>query len=221
MTSETPSGSASPTPVPPAPRRRRLWVLAVPLVVFMGLAALFFSQLVSGNDPSKLPSALVGRAAPAVVLPPLEGLMAAGQPVPGLDVAALKGKPALVNIWASWCAPCRQEHPLLMELAKDPRFTLTGLNYKDTPENARRFLGQYGLPYEAVGVDPRGRAAIDWGVYGVPETFVLDRDGNIVHKFVGPLTPAVVNDTLLPLIARLSAPAQGGAAAVPSNTVVR
>ncbi len=205
MTTETPSGTGSSAEAPPAPRRRRLWVLAVPLVLFMGLAALFFSQLVSGNDPSKLPSALVGRAAPTVTLPPLEGLLAEGQPVPGLDVAALKGKPALVNIWASWCAPCRQEHPLLMELAKDPRITVTGLNYKDTPENARRFLGQYGLPYEAVGVDPRGRASIDWGVYGVPETFVLDHEGNIVHKFVGPLTPETVNGTLLPLIGKLTA----------------
>lgn len=205
MTTETPSGTGSSAEAPLAPRRRRLWVLAVPLVLFMGLAALFFSQLVSGNDPSKLPSALVGRAAPTVTLPPLEGLLAEGQPVPGLDVAALKGKPALVNIWASWCAPCRQEHPLLMKLAKDPRITVTGLNYKDTPENARRFLGQYGLPYEAVGVDPRGRASIDWGVYGVPETFVLDREGNIVHKFVGPLTPETVNGTLLPLIGKLTA----------------
>ncbi len=212
----------SPSPAPrPARLRRRLWVMAVPLVVFLALAGLFFSQLVSGNDPSKLPSALVGRAAPEVTLPPLEGLMAQGQPVPGLDVAALKGKPALVNIWASWCAPCRQEHPLLMDLAKDPRITVAGLNYKDTPENARRFLGQYGLPYEAVGVDPRGRAAIDWGVYGVPETFLLDREGRIVHKFVGPLTPESVNGTLLPLIDKLAGAPRDAAAVAPGNTAVR
>lgn len=213
MTTETPPAPVPPATPSPAPRRRRLWVLAVPLLLFLGLAALFFSQLMSGSDPSKLPSALVGRAAPQVILPPLEGLLVDGQQVPGLDVAALKGKPALVNIWASWCAPCRQEHPLLMELAKDPRITLVGLNYKDTPENARRFLGQYGLPYAAVGVDPRGRAAIDWGVYGVPETFVLDREGNIVHKFVGPLTPQAITGTLLPLIAKLTEGAASGDAA--------
>ncbi|MGQ3671121.1 DsbE family thiol:disulfide interchange protein [Xanthobacter sp. TB0136] len=213
MTSQIPSPAAP----RPARSRSRLWVMAVPLVVFLALAGLFFSQLVGGGDPSRLPSALVGRAAPDVILPPLQGLMAHGQPVPGLDVAALKGKPALVNIWASWCAPCRQEHPLLMELAKDPRITLVGLNYKDTPENARRFLGQYGLPYAAVGVDPRGRAAIDWGVYGVPETFVLDREGRIVHKFVGPLTPEAVQGTLMPLLDKLEGAPRDAAAVAPET----
>lgn len=202
MTEPLPSAS-SPAPKP----RRRAWLVALPLVVFLALAALFFSRLETGGDPSRVPSALVGRPAPAVVLEPLPGLMRAGVPVPGFDVAQLKGKPTLVNVWASWCAPCREEHPLLMQLAADPRLRLVGLNYKDAPDNARRFLGQYGLPYAAVGVDPKGRAAIDWGVYGVPETFVLDRDGLIVHKFVGPLTPETVTNTLLPLIAKLSAPA--------------
>ncbi|MFG1479517.1 DsbE family thiol:disulfide interchange protein [Xanthobacter sp. V4C-4] len=188
-------------------QRRRPWLVALPLVLFLALAALFFSRLETGGDPSRVPSALVGRPAPAVALEPLAGLTRAGVPVPGFDVAELRGKPTLVNVWASWCAPCREEHPLLMQLAADPRLRLVGLNYKDAPDNARRFLGQYGLPYAAVGVDPRGRAAIDWGVYGVPETFVLDRDGLIVHKFVGPLTPEVVRNTLLPLVTKLSAPA--------------
>jgi len=196
---------------PEMPRRaaakRRTWLVLLPLVIFLALAALFFSRLETGGDPSRVPSALVGRPAPQVTLEPLEGLNRAGVPVPGFDVAGLKGKPTLVNVWASWCAPCREEHPLLMQLAQDPRFRLVGLNYKDAPENARRFLGQYGLPYAAVGVDPRGRAAIDWGVYGVPETFVLDRNGLIVHKFVGPLTEQAVTGTLLPLIEKLSAPA--------------
>lgn len=196
------------TPQPTSPKpRRRLWLVGLPLVLFLALAALFLSRLETGGDPSRIPSALVGRPAPQVVLEPLEGLTHAGAPVPGFNVAELKGKPTLVNVWASWCAPCREEHPILMQLAQDPRLRLVGLNYKDAPENARRFLGQNGLPYAAVGVDPRGRAAIDWGVYGVPETFVLDRDGLIVHKFVGPLTPETVNGTLLPLIAKLSAPA--------------
>ena len=186
------------------PARRRLWLVALPLLVFAALAVLFFSRLETGGDPSRIPSALVGRPAPAISLAPLEGLNVAGQPVPGLTPADLKGKPTLVNVWASWCVPCRDEHPVLMELAKDKRLRLVGLNYKDAPENARRFLGQNGLPFAAVGVDPKGRAAIDWGVYGVPETFVLDKNGIIVHKFVGPLSPATVRDTLLPLIARLS-----------------
>jgi cytochrome c biogenesis protein CcmG/thiol:disulfide interchange protein DsbE len=95
----------------------------------------------------------------------------------------------IVNVWASWCAPCRQEHPLLMDLAKDPSVRVVGVNYKDNPENARRFLGQLGNPFAVVGVDPSGRAAIDWGVYGVPETFVVGPDGTVRHKHIGPLTP--------------------------------
>lgn len=199
--------SAAPASPPEAPApRRRLWLVALPLVLFLGLAALFFSRLETGGDPSRIPSALVGKPAPTIPLPPLAGLKApGGADLPGIDIAALKGKPTLVNVWASWCAPCREEHPVLMQLAKDGRFNLVGINYKDAPENARRFLGQYGLPYQAVGVDPKGRAAIDWGVYGVPETFVLAKDGTIAHKFVGPLTPETVANTLLPLIARLSA----------------
>ncbi|MEP9351465.1 DsbE family thiol:disulfide interchange protein [Xanthobacter sp. KR7-225] len=196
-------------PAPPVvapPPRRRLWLVALPLVVFLALAALFLARLETGGDPSRVPSVLVGRKAPAISLPPLADLRKGGASVPGIDTATLTGKPTLVNVWASWCGPCREEHPLLMKLAQDPRLRLVGLNYKDAPENARRFLGQYGLPYAAVGVDPNGRAAIEWGVYGVPETFVLAPDGTVAHKFVGPLTPEAVNGTLLPLIAKLSAP---------------
>lgn len=183
---------------------RRLWLLALPLLVFLALAALFLSRLEEGGDPSRVPSALVGRGAPVTVLPPLDGLNRDGAPVPGLDVAALKGKPALVNVWASWCAPCREEHPLLMALAQDPRIRVVGINYKDAPDNARRFLGQYGNPFAAVGVDPKGRAVIDWGVYGVPETFVLAPDGTIAHKFVGPLSPRAIESELKPLLDRLA-----------------
>lgn len=193
----------SETPTKP---RRRLALLALPLVVFLALAGLFFSRLESGGDPSRVPSALIGQVAPEARLEPLPGLMREGVPVPGFDVADLKGKPTLVNVWASWCVPCREEHPVLMELARNPQWRLVGLNYKDAPDNARRFLGQNGVPYEAVGVDPNGRAAIDWGVYGVPETFVLDRNGVIVRKFVGPLTDQRVKEQLLPLLAKLSAP---------------
>ena len=109
--------------------------------------------------------------------------------MPGLSGDDLKGGVTVVNVWASWCAPCRQEHPLLMDLAKNPAVRVVGINYKDNPENARRFLGALGNPFAAVGGDPSGRAAIDWGVYGVPETFVVGPDGAIRHKHIGPLTP--------------------------------
>jgi cytochrome c biogenesis protein CcmG/thiol:disulfide interchange protein DsbE len=169
-----------------APRRSRLLYL-LPALVFLALAILFFVQLFAG-DPSRVPSALIGRPVPAFALAPLEGLHADGKPVPGLSSEDLKGRVTVVNVWASWCAPCRQEHPLLVELAKDPSIRVVGINYKDNPENARRFLGALGNPFAAVGTDPNGRAAIDWGVYGVPETFVIGPDGRIRHKHIGPLT---------------------------------
>ncbi|RWH35932.1 heme exporter protein CcmD [Mesorhizobium sp.] len=128
-------------------------------------------------------------------LPPL-----GGSNLPGLDSRSFAGKVTLVNVFASWCAPCREEHPVLLALSQDKRFTLAALNYKDEPANARRFLGDLGNPYQAIGVDPAGRAAIDWGVYGVPETFVIGKDGKIAYKHVGPLTPESAKDLLLPQI---------------------
>jgi cytochrome c biogenesis protein CcmG/thiol:disulfide interchange protein DsbE len=119
-----------------------------------------------------------------------------GAQVPGLDPAAFKGKVSLVNVWASWCVPCHDEAPLLTELAKDTRLQLIGINYKDTPDNARRFLGRYGNPFGSVGVDANGRAAIEWGVYGVPETFIVGRDGKIAYKLVGPITPDNIDGVL-------------------------
>ncbi|RUT95769.1 DsbE family thiol:disulfide interchange protein [Mesorhizobium sp. USDA-HM6] len=178
----------------PSPPRRRLFVL-LPLLVFLGLAGLFLSQLLSGRDVSEIPSALIGLPAPQTNLPPLEG-----SNLPGLESKSFAGKVTLVNVFASWCAPCREEHPVLLALSQDKRFTLAALNYKDEPENARRFLGDLGNPYQAIGVDPAGRAAIDWGVYGVPETFVVGKDGKIVYKHVGPLTPDSARDLLLPQI---------------------
>ena len=184
----------------PAPRRR-LFVL-LPLLVFLGLAGLFLSQLLSGRDVAEIPSALIGLPAPRTNLPPLEGVN-----LPGLDSKSFVGKVTLVNVFASWCAPCREEHPVLLGLSQDKRFTLAALNYKDQPENARRFLGDLGNPYHAIGVDPAGRAAIDWGVYGVPETFVIGKDGKIAYKHVGPLTPESARDMLLPQIEKaLAAP---------------
>ena len=173
-----------------ANRRVRL-VYLLPLFVFLALAALFLVRLYSG-DPTRVPSVLIGKPAPAFALEPLPGLARDGRPTPGLSTEALKGAVTIVNVWASWCAPCRQEHPLLMQLAKDPTLKVVGINYKDNPENARRFLGALGDPFVAVGIDPNGRTAIDWGVYGVPETFVVGADGVVRHKHIGPLTPAAM-----------------------------
>ena len=170
----------------PTPALRRRLLIALPLLGFIALAALFFRGLESG-DPSRLPSALIGRPAPNLSLPALEGLLRENSPVPGLDPSNFQGRVTLVNVWASWCIPCRTEHPQLERLATDHRFQLVGINYKDSAENARRFLGRYGNPYVAVGVDLGGRAGIEWGVYGVPETFLIGRDGRILYKHVGPI----------------------------------
>lgn len=185
------------TPAEAPPRRLRLLFL-LPGLVFAALALLFLVRLFSG-DPSRIPSALIGRSIPAFQLAALEGLQASGQPIPGLAAADLKGRTTIVNVWASWCAPCRQEHPALMDLAKDDGVRVVGINYKDKPENARRFLGALGNPFAAIGVDSNGRTAIDWGVYGVPETFIIGPDGTIRYKHVGPLTP----ETLPPFMVAL------------------
>jgi cytochrome c biogenesis protein CcmG/thiol:disulfide interchange protein DsbE len=177
-----------------APRGRR-WLVALPLVVFIALAGLFLLRLY-GGDPSKIPSALIGRQAPQTALPALEGLQKDGAQVPGLDPAVFKGKVSIVNVWASWCVPCHDEAPLFTELAKDERLQVVGINYKDAPDNARRFLGRYGNPFGIVGVDGNGRASIEWGVYGVPETFIVGRDGTILYKMVGPVTPNNIDSVL-------------------------
>ncbi|HEY2134536.1 MAG TPA: DsbE family thiol:disulfide interchange protein [Xanthobacteraceae bacterium] len=181
-----------------APRRMRLTVL-VPLVLFLALAALFFVRLYAG-DPSHIPSALIGQPAPATNLPPVGGLLRDGQPVPGVASADFSGAVTVMNVWASWCIPCHDEAPLLVRLAEDKRIRVIGLNYKDQPENARRFLGRYGNPYAASGADISGRAAIEWGVYGVPETFIVGRDGKIAYKVVGPITPDNLDTIVRPEI---------------------
>lgn len=168
--------------------RTRRWLVMLPLIGFGVIAALFLLRLY-GGDPSKIPSALIGRQAPQTTLPALEGLTRDGVAVPGLDPSVFKGKVTLVNVWASWCVPCHDEAPLLIELAKDKRLQLVGINYKDVPDNARRFLGRHGNPFSSVGVDGNGRGSIEWGVYGVPETFIVGRAGTIVYKLVGPITP--------------------------------
>jgi cytochrome c biogenesis protein CcmG/thiol:disulfide interchange protein DsbE len=181
------------------PNRRRLFVL-LPLVVFLALAALFFFRLGSG-DPSRIPSALIGRPAPDTNLAAVPGLNARdGRPMPGIAAADFKGAVTLVNVWASWCVPCHDEAPLLEALSADTRIRIVGINYKDQPDNARRFLGRYGNPFVAAGTDQNGRASMEWGVYGVPETFIVGRDGNIAYKLVGPITEANLARVIKPEI---------------------
>ncbi len=180
-------------------RPRKFVVFFLPLIIFLALAALFFFRLGSG-DPARLPSALIGRAAPATILPPLPGVERDGKPVPGITPDLFPGKVTLVNIWASWCGPCHEEAPLLHQIAQDKRIQLVGIDYKDLPDNARRFLGRYGNPFAAVGADSTGRASIEWGVYGVPETFIVGRDGRISFKLVGPITPDNLEKNVKPEI---------------------
>jgi cytochrome c biogenesis protein CcmG/thiol:disulfide interchange protein DsbE len=185
--------------VPPTRRRRPSFLVLLPFLLFVALAGIFLFQLVSGHDPQEIPSALIGAKAPPTDLPPLAGTtLPDGSPVPGLNLATNDGRPMLVNVFASWCGPCRQEHPILMELAKDKRFRLVAINYKDQPDNARRFLAGLGNPYSAIGTDLSGRTGIDWGVYGVPETFLVSADGKILWKQTGPFSPEDVAGKLYP-----------------------
>jgi cytochrome c biogenesis protein CcmG/thiol:disulfide interchange protein DsbE len=175
---------------------RRLIVL-IPLGLFLALALLFIIRL-SAGDPSRIPSALIGRPAPQTDLPPIADLTRDSKPVPGLDAASFKGAVTVLNVWASWCVPCHDEAPLLVTLAGDNRIRVVGINYKDQPDNARRFLGRYGNPFAANGFDGNGRASIEWGVYGVPETFIVGRDGRIAYKLIGPITPQNLEAVLKP-----------------------
>ena len=188
-------------PTKPARRRSLRLVYLLPLGFFLSLALIFLLRLESGTDPEAIPSALVGRPAPPFDLPPLDGIN-----VPGLARVDLDGQVTVVNIFASWCGPCRVEHPQLMALAKDGRIRVVGIDYKDQPKNAKRFLDELGNPYAAIGVDTKGRTGIDWGVYGVPETFVVDRAGIVRFKFIGPLTPEAVQRDLMPVVEKALTP---------------
>ena len=191
-----------------APARRRgigRYALALlPLVVFAGFAfvagKMLYDQDVNGLDISAIPSALIGQKAPSLSLPALEGAN-----IPALTDAAIDGRLTLVNVFASWCVPCRQEHPILKALAKDDRLTIVGINYKDRNDNALRFLGELGNPYTAIGVDPNGKAAIDWGVYGIPESYLVGADGTILYKKVGPFDERSLTRELLPAIEKAAA----------------
>jgi cytochrome c biogenesis protein CcmG, thiol:disulfide interchange protein DsbE len=178
---------------------RRSRALLWPLAVFCALAALFALALRSG-DPSRLPSALIGKPAPQMTLAALPDLVNGSRPVPGFASDELKGHASVVNFWASWCEPCEQEHPLLLAL-QARGVLLYGVNYKDQASVARRFLDRHGNPFAAVGVDGSGRAGIEWGVYGMPETFVVDAKGLIVYKHIGPITAETLESKLMPAIA--------------------
>lgn len=176
------------------PRQARAWLALVPVAVFAVLAVIFYRGLL--GNPADVPSVLINKPVPAFTLSPIDGL-----DLPGLaDGDLKKGEVTLVNVWASWCVPCREEHPLLMELASRGDVRVVGINYKDDPENARRFLVTLGIPFAAVGADPNGRAAVDWGVYGVPESFIVDGTGTIRMKWIGPLTREALTKQIIPKI---------------------
>ena len=182
------------------PKRVSILVL-LPLILFVSMAALFFFQLTSGRNSTTIPSVLIDKPVPDFALPALEGVARDGVPIPGFDTASTKGADVtIVNVWASWCVPCRDEHPFVKALGADPRIRLYGLNQRDQAASARSFLEELGNPYDAIGVDARGRVSIDFGVYGVPETFVIDKAGLIVHKFIGPINQRRMNSELLPAI---------------------
>lgn len=174
--------------------RRLAFIL--PVVAFAVMAVYFAVGL--NHDPKIVPSALIDKPVPAFDLPPIDGYGS-----PGLSDAALKGRVSVVNVFASWCVPCRAEHPLIQSLADLKIAAVYGLNYKDDPAAARKWLADLGDPYAAIGADPSGRVGIDWGVYGVPETFIVDRDGKIRYKRVGPVTPQVMQDVMVPMIRSL------------------
>ena len=181
------------------------WFAILPVAVFAGLAILFFVGLKGAGQSRRLPSVLIGKPAPEFDLPPIEGLVLEGKKIPGLKLADLKqGGVTVVNFWASWCIPCRQEHPQLMELSKMKGFKLVGINYKNKAAEARPFLKQLGLPFEAIGADLKGGVGIDFGVVGVPETFLVDGKGVIRYKFIGPISRKAMVDDLLPKIREIA-----------------
>ena len=190
--------TAAPQENRPKSRSVSRYALAlIPLLIFGGIAAtaakMLYDQDFHGKNIAEIPSALIGTKAPSLNLPPLEG-----SNLPALTDEAVKGKLTLVNVFASWCIPCRDEHPLLKQLAKDGRLNIVAINYKDKNENALRFLGELGNPYHAIGVDPNGKAAIDWGVYGIPESYLVAPDGTIIYKRVGPFDDISLKEGLFP-----------------------
>jgi len=187
----TEQGTSIKAPSRAAPRR---WLFVLPVALFALVAAALATALLEHRDPSLVPSALIGKPAPQFDLSEVPGFG------PGFSSDDLKGHVSLVNVFASWCVSCRIEHPLLMELSRTGDVAIYGLDYKDAPEDASAWLTNHGNPYAATGLDQDGRVGIEWGVYGVPETFVIDRNGDVVYKQIGPITPEAWRDTILPLI---------------------
>jgi cytochrome c biogenesis protein CcmG/thiol:disulfide interchange protein DsbE len=188
--------ASSPGPAAgPTQRRRRSLLLLLPVVAFVGLVAAFALGL--QHDPRRVPSPLIGKPVPAFSLPPVKGHSL------GFSSKDLRGQVTLVNVFASWCVACREEHALLVRLGRQGIVPIEGLDYKDKPEDAVRWLKTMGDPYARTGADADGRVAIDWGVYGVPETFLVDRSGRIAYKQIGPITPEILDRTILPMIEQL------------------
>jgi cytochrome c biogenesis protein CcmG, thiol:disulfide interchange protein DsbE len=190
---------ADPTEVERRMVPRRL-VFLLPVTLFAVLAGLLAWGLT--RNATDIPSALIGKAVPEFSLPPVKGRTL------GLSSSDLRHEVALVNIFASWCVACREEHPVFMQLAASKKVPLHGLNYKDRPDDAAQWLDTMGDPYTRTGADLNGRVAIDWGVYGVPETFVVSADGHIAYKHIGAVTEQALNETILPLVERLQTEAK-------------
>lgn len=171
----------------------RAALVVLPLVVLVGLVAVFATSI--DRDPGLVRSVLIGKPVPQFTLPPVDEL-----DVPGFSSEDFSGEATLVNVFASWCVPCRAEHPLLKSIKAETGIRLYGMNQVDAPENARAFLAELGNPYDAVGADRDRRVSIDWGVYGVPETFVVDANGVITYKHVGPMTPETIEREVIPAI---------------------
>jgi cytochrome c biogenesis protein CcmG/thiol:disulfide interchange protein DsbE len=168
----------------------------MPIASFVGMAIAFAWGLT--RDPKILPSTLIGKSVPQFSLPPVKGRSL------GLSTADLRGEVSLVNVFASWCVECRLEHPLIMQLKAEGVVTIHGFNYKDKPDDAARWLNSLGDPYTRTGADINGRAGIEWGVYGVPETFVITKGGHIAYKNIGPLSAEVLEKKIIPLIQSLN-----------------
>lgn len=192
-------------PGQPALRGGRKAVYLAPALLFLIASLFFLWGLNPDRNPKDVPSALIGRVVPDFSLPPVAGRSL------GLSSDDLKGEVTLVNVFASWCAECRREHPLLMRLQQNGVVPVHGLNYKDKPDDARRWLDSLGDPYTRTGADLDGRVAIDLGVYGVPETFVIDRAGRIAHKHIGAMSPRALGESILPLVEALRRQASPGA----------
>lgn len=179
----------------------KIWSSILPLFIFLGIAGASYSLLsTEGRDVSALPSALIDKPAPELSVPELKGLSVNGEHIPGMTPGMFKDKISIVNVFASWCVPCRQEHPQIVKLGEDDRLQIVGINQRDSTKNALGFLAELGNPYDSVGVDRSGRASIEWGVYGVPETFIVNHEGRIIFKHVGPISRRSLEEKLMPII---------------------